>query len=195
MVKRSYYIINGITLYRLLAAPFLIFLVFTREHELFKWMLGISFFTDAIDGYLARRFKVTSVLGAKLDSIGDDLTVLVAVIGIIVFRPEFMRQEMWFFIILLALFIVQVILAYIRYGKMTNFHTYAAKISAVMQGVFLLLFFFLDQPLYPLFYLAVGFTAIDLVEEIIIVGMLPNWEVNVKGIYWILKRKKSKVKK
>lgn len=192
MHKRSYYIVNGITLYRLLAAPFLIFFVIDHRPDLFKWMLGISFFTDAIDGYLARRYKVTSIAGAKLDSIGDDLTILVAIIGIIVFKPEFIRQEMNLFLLLLVLFILQTILAFIRYGKMTNFHTYAAKTAAVLQGIFLLLFFFLDQPVYALFYMAAGVTAIELAEEIILILVLPKWEVNVKGLYWVLKKKRSK---
>lgn len=47
------------------------------------------FYTDAIDGFLARRYRVTSLWGAKLDSIDDDLTVFVGLTGIMVFKPEF----------------------------------------------------------------------------------------------------------
>jgi CDP-diacylglycerol--glycerol-3-phosphate 3-phosphatidyltransferase len=74
---------------------------------------------------------------------------------------------------------------------MSNFHTYAAKMAAVLQGVFLLLLFFLDEPVYPLFYLAVAVTAIDLVEEIILVLLLPQWKANVKGLYWVMRKKQS----
>jgi phosphatidylglycerophosphate synthase len=81
MKKNSYYIINGITLYRLIAAPFLLILAFLKETDVFKWLLAVSFFTDAIDGYLARKYKVVSVMGAKLDSWGDDLTVIAATVG------------------------------------------------------------------------------------------------------------------
>src|SRR5687767_4320299 len=91
MQKKSYYIINGITLYRLIAAPFLLFLILTRQSDLFKWLLAFSFFTDAIDGYLARKYKVVSVMGAKLDSLGDDLTVIVGVIGLFVLKPDFIK--------------------------------------------------------------------------------------------------------
>jgi len=190
MIKSSYYIVNGITLYRLLAAPFLVYLIINHRLDLFKWMLALSFFTDAIDGFLARKYKVTSIAGARLDSIGDDLTVLVAMIGIILTKPEFIRQEIYLFLILLVLFLFQVTLAFVRYGKMTNFHTYTAKIAAILQGIFLLLFYFFDPPVYPLFYIAIGVTAIELVEGIILVLILPVWEVNVKGLYWVLKRKR-----
>lgn len=192
MLKGSYYIVNGITLYRLLAAPFLVFLIMDHRLDLFKWMLAVSFFTDAIDGYLARRYKVTSIAGAKLDSIGDDLTILVAMIGIIVSKPEFIRQEIYLFILLLALFLLQATLAFVRYGKMTNFHTYMAKIAAVFQGIFLLLFFFMEPPVYLLFLSAVIITAIELAEEIILILILPEWEVNVKGLYWVIKRTQGK---
>jgi CDP-diacylglycerol--glycerol-3-phosphate 3-phosphatidyltransferase len=188
MKKGSYYMVNGITLYRIVTAPLLLALIIFKEPEVFKWLLACSFFTDAIDGYLARRYKVTSLLGAKLDSIGDDLTVFVGLIGIIAFKPEFFRKELVFIIALLILFFIQVTSALIRYGKITTFHTYAAKVAAVTQGTFLILIFFLPEPLYFLFYLAVFITAYDLIEEIILVYLLPRWEANVKGLYWVMKK-------
>ena len=186
----SYYVINGITLYRTVTAPLLLLLLFSGHYDLFKWLLGVSFFTDLIDGYLARKFKVTSIMGTKLDSIGDDLTVAVAVIGLFVIFPDFIRQEKWVFIILLVFFLLQTVSAFIRYGRMTNFHTWLAKTAALLQGVFLLLTFFMGKPILPLFYTAVTITVLELAEEIILVYVLPVWEANIKGLYWVLKRKK-----
>jgi phosphatidylglycerophosphate synthase len=187
--RSSYYIINGITLYRLIAAPFLLFIVFfAREAEPFKWLLAVSFFTDAIDGYLARRYKVVSVLGARLDSLGDDLTVVAGTIGLFVFKPEFIAKEYPWLLFLFCLFIVQFILALSRYGKVTSFHTLLAKIAAVFQGSFLILSFFVAGPLYFLFYCTIFVTALELLEEIILIFLLPRWKANVKGIYWVLKQ-------
>jgi hypothetical protein len=61
--KRSYYIINGISLYRMIAVPLLIYLALTHQFGIFKWLLALGFFTDAIDGYLARRYRVSSDWG------------------------------------------------------------------------------------------------------------------------------------
>lgn len=191
MNKRIYYMVNGVTFYRTLAAPLLIFLIIYHQMDWFKWLLAVSFFTDAIDGYLARRFKVTSIAGAKLDSIGDDLTVLSGVIGMIVFKPDFLKQQISLLILLFSLFALQAVLALIKFGKMTSFHTYAAKIAAVLQGGFLILLFFLPNPLYGLFYAAILVTAFELIEEIIIILWLPEWRTNVKGMYWILKAEKK----
>jgi len=185
--KQAWYVINGITLYRVIAAPFLLVLLFTKHYEIFKWLLGVSFFTDMIDGYLARKFKVTSILGTKLDSIGDDLTVLVGLIALFVLKLEFIKQHVIIFIILLVLFFVQTTYAFIRYGKMTNFHTYLAKTAALLQGVFLILVFFTEEPSLILFYAATIVTMLELTEEIILVDLLPQWKTNVKGIFWVLK--------
>ncbi|MBK8494395.1 MAG: CDP-alcohol phosphatidyltransferase family protein [Chitinophagaceae bacterium] len=193
--KKAWYVINGITLYRVVAAPFLLVLLFTGRYELFKWLLGLSFFTDLIDGFLARKFKVTSVAGTRLDSIGDDLTILVAMTGLFVMKPEFIKQEKIAFIILFALFLVQTIYAFIRYGKMTSFHTWLAKAAAIFQGVFLLLVFFTGEPNMILFYTAVLVTMLELIEEIILVYLLPVWETDVKGIIQLFKKKNQPPRK
>ncbi len=187
--KQAWYVINGITLYRIIAAPILLVLLFTKQYDIFKWLLGVSFFTDLIDGYLARKFKVTSILGTKLDSIGDDLTVLVGLIALFVLKLEFIKQHVIILIILLVLFFVQTTYAFIRYKKMTNFHTYLAKTAALLQGVFLIIVFFTDEPSLILFYAATVVTMLELIEEIILIRLLPKWQANVKGIYWVLKSK------
>lgn len=186
-----YYLVNAITIYRLLSAPILIFLAVTHQLEVFKWMLAISFFTDAIDGPLARKFKVASVMGAKLDSVSDDVTVLAGIIGMIAFKYDFLVQHIIPVMLLLVLFAVQVSLAFWKFGKMTSFHTYAAKLAAVCQGVFLILIFFLPEPSKFLFYTAIIITAVDLLEEIVLVLVLPQWAANVRGLYWVLKKHKG----
>ena len=69
MHRTAYYIVNAITLYRLLAAFVLLYFILAERMDVFKWLLAISFFTDALDGVLARTLKVVSVTGSRLDSI------------------------------------------------------------------------------------------------------------------------------
>jgi phosphatidylglycerophosphate synthase len=181
--KPSYYIVNGITMYRLTAAPFLLLLAVLGHLTLFKWLAAISFLTDAIDGPLARKYKVESVFGSRLDSVADDATVLVSTIGLWIIYPDFVSQHAFIIIGLLALFCIQTIGAVIAYGKVTSFHTYLAKLA------FMLIFF--DLPLaINAFYFACLITALELIEEIILVLVLQEWKANVKGLYWILRTKK-----
>jgi phosphatidylglycerophosphate synthase len=189
MHRQSYYIINGITLYRILTAPLLIYLIFTDRIDLFKWLLAASFFSDMIDGVLARRYKVKSLLGSRLDSIGDDLTVLVGIIGLFRLKYDFISQHFLIIGISLGLFLLQLALALWKYHKPTVFHNRLAKLGALFQGIFLITSFFLPEPNSVLFYIAMIVTLLDLIEEIILVLMLPKWQSDVKGIWWIRKER------
>ncbi len=184
-------LVNLITFYRLGAALLLLILLARREFTPFRYLLALSFLTDAVDGYLARRYKVVSILGARVDSVADDLTVLAAVIGLIIYRPGFIRSEWLLAGIMALLYIVQNSMALIRYHKLSGFHTYTAKVAAVLQGVFLVSCFFLTNPVLLLFYLTAGATIINLTEEILLIRVLPQWEANVKGLYWVIRRNPS----
>ena len=189
MSRQAFYIINGITIYRILAAPVLIWLIYSGNLNLFKWFLGMSFFTDLIDGFLARRFHVESVIGTRLDSIGDDLTILAGFIGMYFFKHDFFMGQLHWFYLLGGLFVIQTVMAFFRYGKTTSFHTVLAKTSAILQGSFMLLLFFLPHPIYILFYVTVACTGLELMEEILLTYFLKEWKANVKGLYWVIRDK------
>ncbi|HEY9490013.1 MAG TPA: CDP-alcohol phosphatidyltransferase family protein, partial [Chryseosolibacter sp.] len=133
------------------------------------------------------RYKVASVLGAKLDSIGDDLTVLAATVGLFVTRFAFIREQVTIFVVLFVLFLIQFGLSFYRHKKMSTFHTYLAKVAAVTTAIFLLSVFFFDRIYYGLFYAAVFLTGIGIIEEIILAVILKEYRSNVKGLYWVLK--------
>lgn len=183
--------ITLITLYRTVAFPILVILIFTDRFDIFKWLLIVSFLTDAVDGFLARKFKANSVLGAKLDSIGDDLTILAAVIGLAVGKTEFLKTEWLIFAIPLGLFFVQLISALIRYGKMSSYHTWLAKLAAILQGFFMCAMFLFEQPAYWLFYTTAIVTTLELIEEIMIVVVLREWKTNVHSLYSVLQEKEK----
>lgn len=193
MKSRNYYIVNAITTYRIVAAPVLIVLALMGYFTIFKWLLPVSFFTDLIDGFLARKFKVTSIFGSKLDSVGDDLSFVAAIVGVFVFKFDFIIDHLFLANLLLSLYLIQTIFALIKYRRLTSFHTYMAKLATLFQGIFLIFLFILPNPIYWLFYIAAIVTIIDLVEEIIILIYLRSWKANVKGLYWVLEKKLGKM--
>ncbi|MCQ6958735.1 CDP-alcohol phosphatidyltransferase family protein [Mucilaginibacter aquariorum] len=140
MTKISYRLINVITFYRLAAAPLLVVLLLYQQFHIFKWLLAVSFFTDAIDGWLARTFRTVSLMGARIDSIADDLTVTAAILGMVLYHHAFLRSEWPLIAILLLFYLIQNSIALIRFRKLTSFHTYLAKAAAVLQGVFFIVF-------------------------------------------------------
>lgn len=181
--------VNLITIYRIVTAPLLLGLVIAGHLGIFKWLLTVSFLTDAVDGIIARKSGTVSILGSRLDSLGDDLTFAVAVIGLGITRPIFILEQWMIVAALLALFFIQLFMALIKYKRISSFHTYLAKMAAMLQAVFLISVFFLEDICYPLFYAAGIVTALDLLEEIALVLILPRWETDVKGWYWVANRK------
>ena len=183
---KNFNIADWFSFYRILAVPLLVALIWLGERNIFTWFLLISYSTDAIDGFLARRLKITSARGSQLDSIGDQITLVVGLIGLLVFENEFMMTNYVLIFIVFIPYILQMILAFYKYGKATAFHTYLAKSSAVLQGVFILFTLFFT-PVYWLFYLMIVIGVLETIEEITLIYMYDKWVDNVKGIYWALK--------
>lgn len=192
-LRTSYYVINGITMYRFVSAPLLLVLLMAGEELLFRWLILFSFLTDVIDGPLSRKFKVTSVFGSRLDSVADDATVFVSTIALWIVQPDFVRGNWVVLTGLLALFLIQTVAALIAYKKVTSFHTYMAKAAAVMQAIFFLSFFFNFQFAHIFFLFAASVTAIQLIEEILLVIIVPEWEADVKGVYWAWRSRRGNV--
>jgi CDP-diacylglycerol--glycerol-3-phosphate 3-phosphatidyltransferase len=193
---KNFNIADWFSFYRILAAPFLIALIWFDERLIFTWFLLISYSTDAIDGFLARKLKITSPRGSQLDSIGDQVTLIIGLIGLFFFETHFIKSNLTLILVAFIPYIVQMFIAYYKYGKATAFHTYLAKASAIMQSVFILssLFF---SPNYPLFYIMIIIGLIETIEEIALIFMYDVWAADVKGIYWALKDKRrfKKIKK
>ena len=186
---KNFNIADWFSFYRVIAAPFLMALIWFDARLFFTWLLLISYCTDAIDGYLARKLKITSARGSQLDSLGDQITLTIGLIGLFYFENDFILKNLIIIIIAFIPYIIQMIIAYFKYGKATAFHTYLAKFSAVVQSVFILwsLFF---TPEYVLFYIMIGIGILETIEEITLIFMYDNWASDVKSIFWAYKDKR-----
>lgn len=190
---KNFNIADWFSFYRVIAAPFLVLFLWLDERQLFAWFLFVSYSTDAIDGYLARKLKITSPRGSQLDSFGDQITLVIGLIGLLIFENEFIRKNIIIIGVSFMPYIFQMTIAYYKYGKATAFHTYLAKLSAIIQSAFILysLFFY---PNYTLFYIMIVFGVLETLEEIALIFMYDNWASDVKGIYWAF-RDKRRLKK
>ncbi|MFW5733667.1 MAG: CDP-alcohol phosphatidyltransferase family protein, partial [Oceanidesulfovibrio sp.] len=64
---------NFLTLLRMAMIPFLVIAISQGDYRLAVWTFVAAGLTDALDGFLARRFDSHSVIGAYLDPIADKL--------------------------------------------------------------------------------------------------------------------------
>ncbi len=180
---KNYNIADWFSFYRIFAAPFLILIAWYGHRELFSWLLLLSYSTDMIDGFLARKLKITSPRGSQLDSMGDQLTLIAGFIGLLRFEFEFISAQYQWILIPFTLYCIQMLIAFKKYHKATAFHTYLAKLSAIIQAAFILWLLFFG-PVYWLFYTMIIIGIVETIEEILLIFLYPQWVAGVKGYIW-----------
>jgi cardiolipin synthase len=74
---------NALTAFRLFAAPVLVFLLLHERYEGALVLFALAGLSDALDGYLAKRFAFGSRFGAILDPAADKLLMLVAFVTLV----------------------------------------------------------------------------------------------------------------
>jgi phosphatidylglycerophosphate synthase len=125
-------ILSGI---RILSAPILLFLAWEGYDNVFILLLLACLVSDAIDGYIARRFNVSSKLGTKLDSLGDMAIYSTVPICAWWLWPQILEREALFVLIAIASYVVPLIAGLIKFRKVPGYHTLGAKIAAVIMSI------------------------------------------------------------
>src|SRR5690242_17802529 len=79
---------NLITIGRLLLVPFVVAMITREEWGLAFLGFAVAGLSDAIDGFIARRFEMRSELGAYLDPVADkallvSIYITLAVVGVL----------------------------------------------------------------------------------------------------------------
>jgi len=93
---------NFITLMRMAIVPFFVIAVAEGDFRLALWTLIIAGLTDALDGWMARRFDMESVVGAYLDPIADKLLLVTAYVTLTIPMGQAVVIPVW--LTILALF-------------------------------------------------------------------------------------------
>ena len=166
---------------RLIAAPILLFIASQSRPNLFLALLAVSLMTDAIDGFIARRYKVTSETGARLDSWGDFVTFITIGISAWWLWPEILHREMVFVATGIMSFLLPVAAGLIKFRRLPSYHTWSAKIQAVLMSSAIFILFGLGIT-WPFRY-AVLLQALVSIEEIIITLFLKEQMCNIPSLW------------
>ncbi len=184
---------NLITISRLLAFPLILYFAIDGKETLFTIFLVINLISDAIDGFIARKFNMETVIGARLDSFADNLTYVLVFIGIYVFKLEEFLPYMISFLFFIGILLLTVIFSLIKFRKFPSLHLYSTKIGGYIQGAFFICLFTLGF-ITPFYYFVITWGIIGAFECIAIQMIIPEMRSNVKGLYWVLKEKKAERK-
>ncbi len=189
--NKNFTLPNGLTLYRIVVFPLILYFALSGKEVLYAAFFVFSLLTDVADGYFARRYNLETELGARLDSIADDLSYLLAFTGIYVFKWDDFRPHAVSFLIYVGFLVATVVVSLIRFRGFPSFHLYTTKIGGYIEGIFFICLFTVGF-ITPFYYVMIVWGILGAVEHIIIQLILPEMRSNVKGLYWVLKEKKNR---
>lgn len=173
---------NVISAIRVALVPVLVLLVIQKQANMFLGVLAFSLFTDAIDGYLARRLNQVTELGIRLDSWADLVTYAVMLLGLLQLWPELYQRESNYLIIAFSSWIVPLLVCQARFGCFPSYHTWAAKVAAVsLAPAYFIAALWGESLMLRIVLLFYCWVAL---EQVVITSILPRWQGNVPG-FWV----------
>ncbi len=120
------YIANYISISRIIISIILLIPeTFSVNFYIMYIYCGIS---DMLDGYIARKSKSESNIGARLDSISDIIFIFVAMIKILP-KLDLINGIIIWVVLIIFIKIVNVICSYVYYKRIVLPHTIANKIT------------------------------------------------------------------
>ena len=176
---------NLLSISRIIMAPLMIVAAFLDSQRAFTFLYGASLFTDAIDGFLARRLHAESKQGATLDSRGDLAVALCLPIGAFLLWPEMMRGLIPYIVAALCAYLAPIIAGEFRYRRLPSFHTWGAKAMAVLAGMSMFFMFLTGNSIF--FRLCVPLVVLESIEELIMIAILPKWHPNIPSLWHAIK--------
>lgn len=120
---------NFITITRIILSIML--LIFKPFSLVFLIIYSICGFTDILDGYIARKLKIESNLGARLDTISD--LIFFSIMSFILY--PIIKSNLYLIIFILLILLIRIFSIYVIFYKYNTFailHTYGNKISGLL---------------------------------------------------------------
>ncbi len=181
--ENIYNLPNFLSLYRFLTVPILFFVAYTGNEKLFFYWFLINMFTDALDGFIARRLNMQTQLGAKLDSLADFAMYLVGMYGLIHLKWDVLEAYRYSFYLLVFYYIFIDLFSLIKFKEISSLHLISSKLNGIIQGLFFLLLFTLgfNPVLYWLMFILASFS---FVENMYFLIKLKKMRSNLKGFFW-----------
>jgi len=141
---------NALTVFRILLVPLFLYMVFNDDTLYALIVFAVAGATDGLDGYIARRWKLTSELGANLDPLADKL-LMTGAFASLAYKG---MMPMWLSVPVIArdVVILAVVAALRAAGRKAGAApTIASKATTVLQIIAVLFAMLLAIEHHPLF--------------------------------------------
>lgn len=180
---------NMLTGFRLVATPILLCLAWQGDGVAFMALLAAAFFSDLLDGFVARMTGQVSRFGAMLDSWADMFMYLTIAAGCWLLWPGMVLRERFYVALIVASCLLPAAAGLIKFGHFTSYHTWCVKAAAASMGISLYVLFF-GGPVWP-FHLATLICVLAACEEIAITLLIPETRSNLRSVWDVVKNQNS----
>ncbi len=193
LMGRKLSIPNLLSILRLVFMPVLFFSAWSNRPVLFQILLAVVLLMALADGIIARRLGQVTDLGAELDSWGVFAVFITVPLCAWILWPDLVHREAPYIIAVVVFHVVPASLGLLKYGRLTSYHTWGSKLSAVLLSfcMFLLL---LGGPAWP-FRIVVGLMVVAGIEEIFMTSILRTWQTNIPSLWHAMRIEQAKVEK
>ena len=126
---------NLISSLRIACVPILLWLAWNGDSALFLAIFGFGLLTDVLDGMVARRFRLETALGARLDQWGDFALWATLPLGAWWLWPHIVMREAPYIVVAFACMLLPTAIAYAKYRAVPGYHTWSVKFGAILMGL------------------------------------------------------------
>ena len=171
---------NALTVGRMAAVPFLLAASWYGRPNVFFALAAYCMLSDIFDGRIARWLGQSSEFGARLDSWADVMMILCGPVCAAWLRPELIRSESMAVSAVVGGNILAIVIGYAKFGRLTCYHTIAARLTAYIAGAGAIIAITWGWPW--LFRLGAAIAVYSVLEEIAITFTLKAWTANVSSL-------------
>ncbi|MDR0531113.1 MAG: CDP-alcohol phosphatidyltransferase family protein [Oscillospiraceae bacterium] len=179
------YIPNALSIFRLSTVWILLPVAYFKKDILFTVLYCLIGFTDALDGFLARKYHWESEFGAKIDNLGDTGLFVCAFVSLIFLRKPTFEDPVkciatLFVGVALKVFIFT--LTKIRFGEFNTMHTYSNKALGLVMFSFVPICFLRGEVAFGTVLFVVACAALTVLEDAYILLKSETYNVDHKGL-------------
>ncbi|WP_162140303.1 CDP-alcohol phosphatidyltransferase family protein [Haploplasma axanthum] len=168
---------NIVTLIRIILVAVSIFFIRSNHFFIFYILAGLS---DVVDGFLARKLKQETILGAQLDSFSDFFLFSITIIWISVNKNELVLGYITILIVLFVIKLIVIFINYFKYKKMFIVHTIGNKALGFLIFLIPVITNFVNDIYY---FFVLVFASLVILEELMISIKYNDFNINRKSFF------------
>lgn len=173
---------------RVLLAPVIAWLLIHQRPAVAGWLYVAAVLSDIYDGVIARKLGVSTLRLRLADGCADVWLFVCLGVGLWFGYRVWVLPLAWPFGTAMVLQVVSWAFCFWRFGKMTSYHSFLAKLTGLTLLLGILALLFTETPV-PLI-IALWIFVVSLVEEIAMTAVLPRYQHDVWNLAaaWRLRR-------